>query len=167
VRVEEQFSLALNPLLAISGRIDRIDIDSAGRALVIDYKYSAPDKIKGHVKDSDAGDKVQGGLYLLAAERFFGLDVSGMLFCGLKKGVTWGGWHLAVPELGSVGTAATRDVLHDLAHDAAETALRVHQEIASGRIEVKPADRNKCNWCDYRDICRVETMPAVKSAGGV
>jgi RecB family exonuclease len=166
VRTEEKFSFPLNPLVAISGRIDRIDISPGGQALVIDYKYSAADKIREHVKASDAGDRVQAGLYLLAAERFLGLDPIGMLFCGLKKEVTWEGWHRDVPELRSVGTAGTQEVLRDLMKEAERTALRTHEEISSGRIAVSPADRKKCEWCDYRDICRIESMPAVKATGG-
>jgi ATP-dependent helicase/nuclease subunit B len=166
VRTEEKFSLALNPLVSISGRIDRIDIGPNGQALVIDYKYSAAGKIRDRVKDSSAGDLVQGGLYLLAAERTLGLDPVGMLFCGLKKDVTWDGWHRAVPELQDVGTSCTRDALQDLMRDAERTAIRVHEEITSGRIAVSPADTDKCKWCDYRDICRVESIPAVEVAGG-
>ena len=64
---------------------------------MIDYKYSAGNKIKERVDDTGAGHLVQGGLYLAAAARTFGLDPVGMLFCGLKKDVTWDGWHVSIP----------------------------------------------------------------------
>jgi ATP-dependent helicase/DNAse subunit B len=41
---------------------------------------------------------------------------------------------------------------------AARSAVEAHAEILAGRVAVHPADRKKCDWCDYRDICRVETL---------
>src|SRR6185295_9278324 len=103
-RVEEQFSYPLTPLMSIAGRIDRLEVGPENQALVIDYKYSAGNKIRERVEDTGEGHLVQGGLYLAAAERAFGLDPVGMLFCGLKKDVTWDGWHVSVPGLESLGT---------------------------------------------------------------
>jgi len=164
MRVEEKFSYPLNPLVTITGRIDRLDIDSANRALVIDYKYSAGNKIRERVEDSGAGHAVQGGLYLAAAKRAFDLDPVAMLFCGLKKDVTWDGWHVNVPGLESLGTCTTRDVLRGLMEDAESAAVRVHEAITSGDVAVHPRDPRKCQWCDFCDICRVETAVLTKKA---
>jgi hypothetical protein len=151
-RVEEKFSFALNPLLTITGRIDRLDISSANQALVIDYKYSTGENIRERIEDP-----VQGGLYLLAAERQFGLAPAGMLYCGLRNEVTWDGWHVPLAGLESIGESTTPARLRELMDEAARRAVDVHEAITSGRIAVQPADRDKCNWCDFRDICRVET----------
>ena len=113
-RVEEKFSYPLNPLVSITGRIDRLDVGPAHQALVIDYKYSAGNKIKERVDDTGAGHLVQGGLYLAAAARTFGLDPVAMLFCGLKKDVTWDGWHVSIPGLESLGTSSTREFIHNV-----------------------------------------------------
>ncbi len=163
-RVEEKFSYPLNPLVNITGRVDRLDVGPGDQALVIDYKYSAGNKIKERVDDTGAGHLVQGGLYLAAAERAFGLNPVAMLFCGLKKDVTWDGWHVSVPGLESLGKACTRDVLRALMEDAESAAIRVHEAIASGDIAVRPADPRKCQWCDFQDICRVESAALVKEA---
>lgn len=164
-RVEEKFSYALNPLVNITGRIDRLDIAAENQALVIDYKYSAGNKIKERVEDTGQGHLVQGGLYLAAARRTFGLDPIGMLFCGLKKNVTWDGWHVSVPGLEGLGTSSTREFIRALIDDAEKAAIRVHEAITSGEIAVRPADRDKCRWCDYCDICRVESAALVQVAG--
>ena len=105
-RVEEKFSYPLNPLVSITGRIDRLDVGPGDQALVIDYKYSAGNKIRERVEDTGGGHLVQGGLYLAAAARTFGLDPVGMLFCGLKKDVTWDGSHVSIPGLESLGTSS-------------------------------------------------------------
>jgi ATP-dependent helicase/DNAse subunit B len=163
-RVEEKFSYALNPLVTITGRIDRLDVGLGKQAVVIDYKYSAGNKIRERVEDTGEGHAVQGGLYLAAAARAFGLEPVGMLFCGLKKDVVWDGWHVNLPSLAGLGASTTREFLRDLMESAERTAIRVHEAVASGEIAVRPADRKKCAWCDYRDICRVETAVLVRVA---
>ncbi len=161
-RVEENFSYALTPRLKITGRIDRIEPGPAGRAIIIDYKYSAGNKIRERVEDSSEGHAVQGGLYLAAARRAFGLEPVAMLFCGLKKEVTWGGWHVSVPGLEELGAACTGEELNRLVESAESAAARVHEALASGDIAARPADRQKCQWCDFRDICRVESAALVR-----
>jgi len=66
---------------------------------------------------------VQAGMYLLAAERVFGLEPAGMLFCGLRNPVTWDGWHSGIAGLERVGESRTRDALRELTHDAARAAV--------------------------------------------
>ncbi len=162
-RVEEEFQFTLQPGLALRGRIDRMDVHD-GKALVIDYKYSAEGKLKERIEQSAAGDAVQAGVYLLAAERHFGLRPAGMLFCHLKKGVNWNGWHAGVGL--SVGENMTADAVRELALAAEQTVLRVHQEISAGRVAVDPKDESKCDWCEARDVCRKESIESVKKASG-
>lgn len=164
-RVEETFEFTLRRGLRLSGRIDRLDVDSRNRALVIDYKYSAAGKLKERIDSSAAGDAVQAGVYLMAAQRHFKMKPAGMLFCHVKKGVNWGGWHYDLRDLGDVGEARTEAAFGELIQNAEQTVLRVHDEIVSGKIDVHPTDSEKCRWCEYRDICRVETIARVHEAG--
>lgn len=155
-RVEEEFEFELRDGLTIRGRIDRLELGTDGQALVIDYKYSA--QVKGRVREAESGGSVQGGLYMLAAEKAFGLDPIGMLYCGLKRGVKWEGWHAPVAGLEQVGEAVTGERIRELMGGAEQRALETREGILAGRIEVHPADTKKCDWCDYRDICRRETL---------
>lgn len=164
-RMELDFEFALDPGLAIRGRIDRLEENPRGEALVIDYKYSAKNKIRERMGKSEEGQEVQTGLYLLAAERKFGLKPAGMLFCGLRKGITWDGWHLPVAGFEQTGNTCSPEALRDLMNTAAQTATEAHQHILSGRIAAQPADTDQCKWCDFRDACRVETVAAARGAG--
>jgi ATP-dependent helicase/DNAse subunit B len=164
-RTEQEFEFAIYPGLAIRGRIDRLEENSRGEAVVIDYKYSAADKIRERKEKSAEGQEVQTGLYLLAAERHFHLKPAGMLFCGLKKGIAWEGWHLPVSGFEEAGDICGSEVLRDLMNTAQQTAVEAHEHILSGRIAVQPADPEHCKWCDYRDACRVETIAAARGAG--
>jgi len=156
-RVEEQFRIALTPALSVRGRIDRLEVGPNREALVIDYKYSPANKIRERKRDQDSGDVVQAGLYLLAAVREFGLKPAGMLYCGLKKEVEWAGWHVPLPGLEAIGELCTPDRLEELTQAAETKAVGVFESIIGGDIGVRPADEKKCAWCDYRDVCRVDT----------
>ena len=164
--VEQEFEFALSPILSVRGRIDRLDEGPRGEALVIDYKYSAPEKIRDRVDDEAAENFVQGGLYLIAAENFFAMKPAGMLFCGLRRQVTWKGWHTPVAGLEQAGEIVSESRLRELMAAAAEKSADTFDAISSGRIAPQPADRKKCDWCDYRDICRFEIAGAAIGAAG-
>jgi ATP-dependent helicase/DNAse subunit B len=83
----------------------------------------------------------------------------------LKKDVTWDGWHVSIPGLEALGTSSTREFIRALIDDAEKAAIRVHEAITSGEIAVRPANPDKCRWCDYCDICRVESAVLVQVAG--
>jgi hypothetical protein len=103
------------------------------------------------------GDPIQAGLYLSAAERFFNLQPAGMFYCGLRQSVTWEGWHIPVPGL---VLGESRVSLRELIDTAERKAIEVFESIISGNAAVRPADRAKCRYCDFNNICRIESKPA-------
>ncbi len=147
---EQPFQIALTPELSIAGRIDRLDTGPDNQAIVIDYKFSPAARIRDRAS-------VQGGLYLSAAERFFGFEPAGMFYCSLREPIAWDGWH-AVPGL-KLGESRTPAALREFIVEAQHEAIETFESIVSGNKEVRPADRAKCRYCDFKDICRVETMP--------
>jgi ATP-dependent helicase/DNAse subunit B len=161
IRTEEKFEFQLGGRIAISGRIDRLDIGPRQQALVIDYKYSGAEAIRNAAAQSGGGTRLQGGIYMLAAERALGLKPAGMLYCGLRKNVTWSGWHALAPgdaarvHLDGVERVRPED-LRDVMNRSEAFAIDAVEAILAGRIAPDPADRAKCEWCDYRDICRIE-----------
>ena len=151
-RTEPKFVFPLGPSLHISGRIDRLDLAPGGRAWVIDYKYSAAQRVKARHADDNL---LQAPLYMMAAERALGVKPVGMFYIGLKGGILYAGWsetpvgelpHVALPENWRQRTE--------------ERTLQVVEEIRSGRIAVAPADLDNCGFCDYRDVCRVSLRQA-------
>jgi RecB family exonuclease len=165
VMVEQDVRFALHPGLSIRGRIDRMDLSAAKQALVIDYKYSAGDRIREKVEESEEGQRVQAGLYLLAAQKALKLEPAGMLYCGLRKKVSWSGWHLNRPGLQTVGEARTPEALEELIESARSATLEAHEAIVSGRVIAHPRDPDQCKRCDFRDVCRVETLAETLEAG--
>jgi RecB family exonuclease len=133
IRVEEKFSYQLGADVEISGRIDRIDVTPDQGAYVIDYKYSGAQNTKSLGTNANL---LQPQLYMLALERYFGLRPDGMSYWGLKRGV----------ERTALVQFAPSPVI--------ETTLRIVAEIRAGRAEPRPADPEKCRFCELRDVCR-------------
>jgi ATP-dependent helicase/DNAse subunit B len=154
---ERDFTLVLEDGVTLGCRIDRIDLTPDGRALIIDYKYRSPETTRKLVKEHAEGTRVQGGIYMLAVKES-GRQVAGMLFAGLRKEPAWEGWD-------TLGGGATPADLHQVMEQSRQTAMRAIQQIREGRIAPQPADQEFCQYCAYRDICRVESAAAVAAAG--
>jgi len=149
-RMEEKFEFALDETLAISGKIDRLDVAGDGTAYVVDYKYSNAQNTKGR---RDNQNLLQAPLYLMAVEKSFGLKAAGMYYIGLKGGVEPAGWEAA-------------DLPENWLELARERTLKIVEEIRAGHMDVAPSDRDKCRFCDCVDVCRIETaQPATVAEG--
>ena len=153
-QTEEKFAFPLDDTVEIAGRIDRIDTTVDGRAYVIDYKYSATQNTKDRVKDPNL---LQAPLYMMAAERAFGIKPDGVFYIGLKKSVEYAGWSRS-------GLFKSLPIPDDWLAIAEQRALKAMREIRAGRVEVAPANPAKCRFCDCRDICRVSVTAAADAA---
>jgi ATP-dependent helicase/DNAse subunit B len=145
-QMEAGFEFELAPGVMVRGRIDRIDTDPEGKAFVIDYKYSRAGNVTAKLENENL---LQAPLYLMAAEQVHGARAAGVFYVGLRNGLVYAGWSempffdsLAIPDQWLQRTR--------------ERALGIVEEIRSGRIAILPADRDKCRWCDAKDVCRVE-----------
>ncbi len=144
---------------AVSGKIDRIDLDPSftARALVVDYKTSTISTGR-EIRDEH---RLQIPLYLLALREVLGREPVGGLLVSIRKG-----------EARGIVDADEDDVLPPhipredlLEHDAFEAVLAEARAEAGRRIERMQAgdvrhdprdERKQCNgYCQYRGICRV------------
>ena len=155
---EQKFVFAMAAGLEISGRIDRLDVAPEGRAFVVDYKYSRAQRVKERQSDDSL---LQAPLYMMAAERVFGVKPAGMYYIGLKRGIVYAGWSAA-----PVADLPYAELAEDWRERAERRTLEVVEKIRAGRVEVAPADTDDCAFCDYRDVCRVELRQAAEEAEG-
>jgi ATP-dependent helicase/DNAse subunit B len=157
-RLEETFSLPLGEAVTVTGKIDRLDQDAAGRAFVLDYKYSAKARNTKRLQDQTV---LQPALYLLAARRVFGLQPAGMYYVGLRGDVSYAGWA-------AEGAPLKRQPLsEDWLAQGEAAAIEAVRGIRAGRAEPAPADIDKCGYCDFADVCRyARAAEAVAAAGG-
>jgi RecB family exonuclease len=156
---EQNFNLPLGDGTIVRGRIDRIHIDSAGRATVIDYKYSGKVSVARAKNGHDDQTRVQGGLYLLALAHLGDFTPAGMVYCGFKREVSFGGWIIR-PYYMEFNEDCTEDRLREIMRLSREAALNAAAAIRSGKVTPKPADETRCEMCAYARMCRVESVTA-------
>jgi hypothetical protein len=137
----------------IAGRIDRVDVGSAG-AVVTDYK-SARDV--GKLARPGRGSGIQHVLYAVAAERLLGVPIVGSVYRSLRSRQLRGYWRedllMSLPS-----EACEKDVL-----DAADFSAMVEvlegrvraavEGMAAGEIPRLPQSADSCRYCALRQIC--------------
>jgi ATP-dependent helicase/nuclease subunit B len=166
---DEAVSISLPPLILrdregnkvrLTGRIDRIDvaeIDGESLGLVIDYKYSreAADgsKLK---KDLQEGTDLQLPLYVMVARDLLGLRPAGAQFYSLKPPGRSG--IIAVP-LPNRGELIDQEEMEAHLESCKEHLFRQVAGILSGEKGTNPKDTRRCrDWCEYREVCRFESV---------
>ena len=156
-RVEEPFEFELAPSLTIVGKIDRLDTTPAGEAYVIDYKYSNGQNTKNRLEDPNL---LQAPLYFMAADKAFHVDPIGVFYLGVRGEILYVGWS-------DSGLLEGAPIPKDWAAQTEARTLNIIGQIRSGLVAPAPADRDKCRWCDARDICRIDVAQTVAMAEGV
>ena len=149
VLTEYSFEMAVDDSLLVRGRIDRIDKLPDGRALIVDYKYSAAANVAAKM---DKATLLQPGLYALAAERALGLKPAGVFYFGLKDKVKVVGWSDPPGVFGIKTEPLTREWIDGVVQIARTAA----DQIREGRIAPMPASLELCRLCDFRDVCRYD-----------
>ena len=141
----------------LRGRIDRIDIDGAGHALVLDYKG----RVAVESARWRATRKYQVALYLLAARDVLGLEPLGGLYQPIggrdprARGLVVDD---ADPGLRTVRTDRhPREAFDAIVDGVLEDVLAAVAELRAGALEPRPST---CSYndkgCMYPTICRCE-----------
>jgi ATP-dependent helicase/DNAse subunit B len=150
-------SLALAADVAVSGRVDRIDVDPAGRSLVRDYKTGAVRP----GRDWASEGALQAPLYALAARELLGLRPAGAVYQPVRgRDLTPRGYV----EDGVPGTYKPGDVVAPAELEAALERARAVAVDAARRLkagDIRPCqERCSPRGCAYPAICRAgEPVP--------
>lgn len=141
----------------MTGKVDRIDVDDQGRAVIIDYKGSLSREYDLFAPDRDVPRKVQTLIYARAVERLLGMPVVGALYVGYGKR----------PQISGAfdPDVLSREALPFMRHDAcAPRAVRGEtfasvldateqmvgealDRLARGEVAPDPASLSACSWC--------------------
>jgi hypothetical protein len=155
---ELQRGLPLGDGLALSGKIDRIDIDPfSASGIVQDYKSG---KGAHSARDIDRELRLQIPLYLLVLRDLVGVEPLGGVYRALSgKRLTRG--MLRASATDTLPGFARRDYLEDEAFSAQietarERAATYAQRIRAGDVRHDPKGDGCPSWCDLWPICRVE-----------
>jgi RecB family exonuclease len=140
---------------AVTGRIDRIDVDpTSARGLIHDYKSTNAESAAEVRKNQ----RLQLPLYMLALRDRLGLEPVGGVYRGIRKGATRG--LLRAAERDGVESFAAADYLDEdafwgLVAEAVETARAAVARIRRGDVRHDPTGGTCPEWCDAHPICRV------------
>jgi ATP-dependent helicase/DNAse subunit B len=155
--------------VALRGRIDRIDVDSAGRAVVRDYKTGK--KVAAAGKFAEEG-KLQIQLYMRVAERVLGLDTVAGLYHPLgavserKPRGLLAREHEELKGLGIVGSdRLAEDDFRRALDEAEELAGIAAEEMRAGKIRRNPIGGKCPKYCTFQAICRLERAVGVDENG--
>ena len=96
---------------------------------------------------------------LMAARDVFHVKPEGMFYVGLKGEIVNVGWS----DTGLLGSEGLPE--NWLASTRAR-ALQLVERIREGRVEAAPADLSICVYCDFRDVCRVESAQTSRDHQG-
>jgi ATP-dependent helicase/DNAse subunit B len=150
--------------MGVTGRVDRIDVDAGGRALVRDYKGRTVSAGARWERDR----KLQVALYTLAVRDLLGLETVGALYQPVG--------HRDVRARGLVrddvpGSYVNGDVVDAEAFDAAleqarETAAGAAADIRAGRLRACPDSCLPAGGCAYPGICRAAEAARAENGNG-
>jgi hypothetical protein len=166
-RAEEDIQFDLEGGTRIRGRIDRCDVSPQNAAVVFDFKYSSKSGIGKRKAGYEQGRFVQGALYLLGLEAREGCRPVGWFYWGFRKETSVTGWHaLAREEWRGPGVACTAEELRERLEQVRAAALDVARQIREGCLEANPADPDRCQYCPFRDACRIRAAGRFMVATG-
>jgi putative RecB family exonuclease len=128
-------------LLAISGRVDRIDARPDGRLAIVDYKTG-----RRPLSDDDARSSLALALYCVGAARTLRRPCTRVELHHLPTGTVAAHEHTEASLTRKVTEAES--IAHDAVRaDAAHAAGRTGDEV------FPPRPGTLCSWCDFRRHC--------------
>jgi ATP-dependent helicase/DNAse subunit B len=138
--------------LGVTGRVDRIDVDAAGRALVRDYKGRNVSAGARWAQDR----RLQVALYALAVRELLGLEPVGALYqpVGARDVRARGIVRDDVPGRYVNGDVVDAEAFDAALEEARQAAVRAASDLRAGRIRACPDSCLPQGGCAYPAICR-------------
>jgi ATP-dependent helicase/nuclease subunit B len=146
--------------VAISGTIDRVDLDETGRrAMIVEYETGHPPEFAAIAR----GASLQLPIHLLAIERLFGLEAAAACYDSMveqgrrrfhrTEHVNVRQYAPALPFDDPTNVKPlSREQYAELVATAEATAVRLARSIEEGSIAALPGAH--CANCEFGDICR-------------
>ncbi|HET7572115.1 MAG TPA: PD-(D/E)XK nuclease family protein [Gaiellaceae bacterium] len=155
---ELQRGLDLGDGLALSGKIDRIDVDPFGaRGIVQDYKSG---KHAHSAREIESELRLQIPLYMLVLRDLVGLEPLGGLYRALAgrrdtRGIVRAAERETLPDYAK-NDYLDEDAFWAQVERARDTAAALAQRIRAGDVRHDPKGGDCPAWCDLWPMCRVE-----------
>lgn len=136
----------------LTGKIDRIDVDDQGHAVIIDYKGSLSADY-----EADARLKVQALVYAQVVKRLLGLDVVGALYVCYGRTPKLAGAYdacvLETPHLPCMRhghcacSPASGHTFAQLLDETEQHVAQAMEDLLAGKVAPDPLGPSACAWC--------------------
>ena len=153
----------------VRGKVDRIDVDAEGNAIVIDYKFSSLSEGYGLHPDKLLPSRIQTDIYATLVQRHFDLlgtplKVRGSVYRSYARnalrgvydrGIEWGAQETVRADRDGLPRAGSDETYDEyLAHVEAEVA-QCMEHLAAGDIAPDPLqdDASVCDYCKALLFC--------------
>ena len=94
-----------------------------------------------------------------------GYQTAGIVFAGFRAATSFGGW-VEGGAFPAVTSPCTSEALNDVVRKSIDVAVTAIGQIRDGRIRPAPAEPRNCDYCQFTEICRVETIAEQNGRGG-
>jgi len=153
--------------IKLCGRIDRIDLRGGKtQAVVIDYKTSSDTNLTEQAKFNATGT-IQVPLYMLAAREIWGFEPVGGEYYGILGKRRRGVYLHEFKDILGLDSGepyenefVDGDEFEACIETARDQAIGAAAGIRAAEFPCRPLDEKSCEYCDYGDICRKDTLPA-------
>lgn len=154
-----------NGNIEISGKIDRVDISEVNEekvGIIIDYKYG---QTEFKLTELEEGLDLQLPIYILALRDVFKIVPIAAEFYALKTSEKTGIYNRELIDKLKLNIKPAKKSLsvdskefNKRLEDAENHILQFSREIRNGRIELAPANIDRCGEgnCDFANVCRID-----------
>ncbi len=151
----------------VRGKVDRIDVDASGNAIIIDYKLSSLSAGYGFAAEEELPLRIQTDIYATLVQRHFEMlgapiQVLGSVYRSYarnmmrgvySRGIAWGEAEVRRDKLDALPRSGSDETYAEYLERVESVVSSCMQELAAGNIAPNPIADGVCEYCKACSFC--------------